>query len=101
MTAPARDPVIKVLLVGSQSVSLAGLRALINNESDMEVVGQREHPRDAAAVPPSELPDVAPHLDDGWRVDMASVPGAPAGTSEERPKEAPEGAAVESDGGSR
>ena len=59
MTAPARDPVIKVLLVGSQSVSLAGLRALINNESDMEVVGQREHPKDTAAAPPSEPPDVA------------------------------------------
>ena len=41
--------IIKVLLVGSQPVSLAGLHALIDNEAGFDVVGQREHPRDVAA----------------------------------------------------
>ncbi len=59
VTTPSLGPVIKVLLIGSQPVSLAGLRALIDNDSGMEVVGQREHPKDAAASASSETPDIA------------------------------------------
>ena len=50
---------INVLLVGSQPVSLAGLRALIDSEAGMEVVGQREHPNDALTSPMKTGPDVA------------------------------------------
>ncbi len=53
--------IIRVLLVGSQPVSLAGLRALIDHEDGFAVVGQREHPRDAhdALAPVPAPADVA------------------------------------------
>ena len=50
---------IRVLLVGTQLVSLAGLRALIDHEAGLAVVGQREHPTDTVAAPRSVTADVA------------------------------------------
>ena len=45
--------------MGSQPVSLAGLKALIDNEPEMEVVGQREHPKDAITALPAALTPAA------------------------------------------
>ena len=58
MVAPQPHSVTRVLLVGSQPVSLAGLRALIDNESRMEVVGQVEHSKDSIPPLPVHAPDV-------------------------------------------
>ena len=49
-------------------MSLAGLRALIDNHTGMEVVGQREHPQDAM---PQVAPDVA--VIDHWENDNDGV----------------------------
>lgn len=49
---------IRVLLIGRQALSLAGLRALITSTQDMEVVGQRARLQDA--LPPEVAsPDLA------------------------------------------
>ena len=58
MTRPSLRLVIKVLLVGSRPMSLAGLRALIDDENDMTVVGVREH-MNAAAAPLDSSADIA------------------------------------------
>ena len=50
---------IKVLLVGSRPMSLAGLRALIDDEDNMRVVGERAYAKNGVAPPLDSTPDIA------------------------------------------
>ncbi len=58
---------ITIFLVGSEPLSLAGLRALIECQPGMEVIGQGTRPTDAMASSPDVSPDVTliDHSQDG------------------------------------
>ncbi|MFN2486271.1 MAG: response regulator [Acidimicrobiia bacterium] len=54
----ARIPVIRVALVDDDGLIREGLRLIIEQESDLEIVGQAENERDAVAMVSRSRPDV-------------------------------------------